>query len=119
MSTTLKVAETDSRLVGLNYAIIDPLVMDRLHLSAGDVIEVSSKKRKSHAKIWRYYPVDEGLGLIRIDGYTRNNIGVGLDDSVTIAKSKARSAEEITLAPTEALNISGLEEALPDALQAE
>ncbi len=116
MSTTLKVAETASRLVGHNVAIIDPKVMEELRLTAGDAIEIASKKRKSYALLWTVYPEDYGLGLIRVDGYTRNNIGVGLDDTVTISKAKVQRAEEITLAPTEELNITGLEDYLPELL---
>ena len=116
MSTTLKVAETASRLVGHNVAIIDPKVMDELRLTAGDAIEMASKKRKSYALLWTGYPEDYGLGLIRVDGYTRNNIGVGLDDTVTISKAKVKRAEEITLAPTEELNLTGLEDYLPELL---
>ncbi len=116
MSTTLKVAETTSRLVGHNVAIVDPKVMVELDLSAGDAIEMASKKRKSYALLWSAYDDDYGLGLIRVDGYTRNNIGVGLDDTVTISKAKARRAQEIVLAPTEEVAISGLEEYLPELL---
>jgi transitional endoplasmic reticulum ATPase len=116
MGTTLKVAETASRLVGHNVAIIDPKVMEEQRLSAGDAIEIASKKRKSYALLWTFYPEDYGLGLIRVDGYTRNNIGVGIDDTVTISKAKTTKAEEITLAPTEEINITGLEDYLPELL---
>jgi len=115
---TLRVAETNPRLVGHGIAVIDPKVMERLGLSSGDVIEVSGKsKRASFTLLWAGYPEDYGLGLIRIDGYTRNNIGVGLDDTVTIAPTEAHQAEEVVLAPTEPLNISGLEEYLPELLE--
>jgi transitional endoplasmic reticulum ATPase len=54
--------------------------------------------------------------MIRIDGYTRNEIGVGIDDKVTVRKVIVKKAEEVTLAPTEELNIVGLEEYLPGLL---
>jgi transitional endoplasmic reticulum ATPase len=113
----LRVAETSSRLVGHGMAAIDPKVMEALGLSAGDVIELSGKGKKSHAVLWTGYPEDYGRGLIRIDGYTRNNVGVGIDDTVTIAPAQAKEAEEIVLAPTEQLNIEGLEEYLPEVLE--
>jgi transitional endoplasmic reticulum ATPase len=112
----LRVAETTSRLVGHGKAIIDPKVMEQLDLTSGDVIQISGKK-KSHAQLWSSYVEDYGLGLIRIDGYTRNNIGVGLDDTVTITKAEAHNAREVLLVPTEEPNIAGLEDYLPEALE--
>jgi transitional endoplasmic reticulum ATPase len=114
--TRLRVAETSSRLVGHGIAAIDPKVMAELGLSAGDVVELTGKG-KSHAVLWTGYPEDYGRGLIRIDGYTRNNIGVGIDDTVGIAPSPAKEAQEIVLAPTEQLAIEGLEEYLPEVLE--
>ncbi len=113
----LRVAETTSRLVGHGIAAIDPKVMEQLGLSAGDVIEITGKGKKSHAVLWTGYPEDYGRGLIRIDGYTRNNIGVGIDDTVSIARARAKEAQEVVLAPTEQLNLEGLEEYLPEVLE--
>ncbi|MDA4127182.1 MAG: CDC48 family AAA ATPase [Thaumarchaeota archaeon] len=116
-ATRLRVAETSSRLVGRGIAAIDPKAMEQLGLSAGDVIEITGKGKKSHAILWTGYPEDYGRGLIRIDGYTRNNIGVGIDDTVSIAAAKAKEAQEIILAPTEQLSVEGLEEYLPEVLE--
>jgi transitional endoplasmic reticulum ATPase len=113
----LRVAETTSRLVGHGIAAIDPKVMEELGLSAGDVIEITGKEKKSHAVLWTGYPEDYGRGLIRIDGYTRNNLGIGIDDTVGIAAAKAKAAQEVVLAPTEQLSIEGLEEYLPEVLE--
>ena len=88
-------------LVGRGLAAIDPKVMESLGLSAGDVIEVTGKGKKSHAVVWTGYPEDYGRGFIRIDGYTRNNLGVGIDDTVSIAPAEAKEALEVVLAPTE------------------
>ena len=113
----LRVAETSSTLVGRGLAAVDPKVMESLGLSAGDVIEVTGKGKKSHAVVWTGYPQDYGRGLIRIDGYTRNNLGVGIDDTVSIAPANAKEAEEVVLAPTEQLSVEGLEEAFPEILE--
>jgi transitional endoplasmic reticulum ATPase len=112
---TLKVAETDPRLVGRGMAIIDPKVREELELSTGDVIEVTGKK-KGYAILWSSSAEDYGRNLIRIDGYTRSEIEVGIDDSVTIQKTIVKNAEQVILAPTEELNIVGLEEYLPEIL---
>lgn len=112
---TLKVAETNPKFVGRGMALIDPKVMEELALSTGDVIEVSGKK-KSYVLLWSSPSSDYGKKLIRIDGYTRNEIDVGIDDTVTIRKVIVKKAEQVTLAPTEELNIVGLEEYLPELL---
>jgi len=113
----LRIAETSSRLVGHGLAAIDPKVMEELGMSAGDVLEMTGKAKKSYAVLWTGYAEDYGRGLIRIDGYTRNNLGVGIDDTVGIAKAQAKEAQEVVLAPTEQLSIEGLEEYLPEVLE--
>jgi transitional endoplasmic reticulum ATPase len=117
---TLKVAETDSRFVGRGIGIIDPKVMEGLALSAGDVVEITgsgSKKKKSYVLLWSARPSDYGRGVIRIDGYTRNNLGIGIDDSVSVKKVEVRMAEQVVVAPTEELSIVGIEEYLPELLE--
>jgi transitional endoplasmic reticulum ATPase len=112
----LKVAETNPKFVGRAMALVDPKVMEDLNLSTGDVIEISGKK-KSYVLLWSSQPDDYGKKLIRIDGYTRNNIGTGIDDAVLIRKVTVKKAEQVILAPTEELNIVGLEEYLPELLE--
>src|ERR687884_916061 len=114
---TLRVAETNPKFVGRGVALLDPKVMEELHLSTGDVIEIFGKK-KTFALLWSSQPTDNGGGIIRIDGYTRNNIGAGIDDRVSIQKVKdVKKAEQVILSPTEELNIVGLEEHLPELLE--
>src|ERR687883_65034 len=115
---TLRVSETNSKFVGRGVALLDPKVMEELHLSTGDVIEIRGSRKKTFVLLWSSQPDDYGRGLIRIDGYTRNNIGVGIDDRVTIQKVKdVKKAEQVILSPTEELNIVGLEEHLPELLE--
>jgi len=115
--SVVKVAETNPKFVGRGVALVDPKVMENLNLSTGDVIEIRGRK-KSYLLLWSSQPTDYGTGLIRVDGYTRNNIGVGIDDRVTIQKvSDIKKAEEVILSPTEELNIVGLEEHLPGLLE--
>jgi len=113
---TLKVAETNPKLVGRGMAMVDPSAMEELGLSTGDVLELTGKK-KSYVLLWSSQPDDYGKGLIRIDGYTRNNIGVGIDDHVAVLKASPKRAEQVILAPTEELNIVGLDEYLPELLE--
>src|SRR5918912_2559627 len=115
---TLKVAETNPKFVGRGIALIDPKVMEELNLATGDVIEITGHKKKSYVLLWSSQPTDYGKGLIRIDGYTRSNISVGIDDKVAINKvNNVKKAEQVILSPTEELNIVGLEEHLPELLE--
>jgi transitional endoplasmic reticulum ATPase len=113
---SLKVAETNPKFVGRGMALVDPKIMEEMDLSTGDVIEVSGKK-KSYVLLWSSQRDDHGKRLIRIDGYTRNNIGVGIDDTVSIRKVNVNKADQVILAPTEELNIVGLEDYLPELLE--
>src|SRR5215210_3806373 len=113
---SLKVAETNPKFVGRGMALVDPKVMEEMDLSTGDVIEISGKK-KSYVLLWSGQRDDQGKKMIRIDGYTRNNIGVGIDDIVSVHKVNVKKAEQVILAPTEELNIVGLEDYLPELLE--
>jgi transitional endoplasmic reticulum ATPase len=107
-SISLRVAEARARDVGRGIARVDPTVMSQLGVSTGDVIEIIGK-RKTVAICWPGYPEDYGKGIIRIDGYTRRNAGVGIDDKVTIKLAIVKDAEKIVLASTEPLRLIGAE----------
>ncbi|WP_148685441.1 CDC48 family AAA ATPase [Candidatus Nitrosocosmicus hydrocola] len=115
---SLKIAETDSKFVGKGMALVDPKVMEEMDLTPGDVIEITNKRKKStFVLLWSSSSTDYDKGLIRIDGYTRNNLSEGIDDRVTIKRAdNIRKAEQLVLSPTEELNIIGLEEHLPELL---
>ena len=112
---SLRVAEARSRDVGRGIARLDSEVMEKLGLTPGDVVEISGK-RKTVAICWPGYSEDAGKGIIRIDGYTRNNAGVSIDEKVTVRKVEAKKATKITLTPTEPLRIEGAEEYLSQIL---
>ncbi len=112
----VKVAEARSRDVGRGIARIDPVIFEKMGLMPGDTILIEGKK-KTAAMVMRGYPEDEGSGLIRIDGYTRRNAGVGIDDKVTIKKVSATPATQVTFAPTQPLRIMGGEEYLKNLLE--
>jgi transitional endoplasmic reticulum ATPase len=85
-SKSLKIAETNSKFVGKGMALVDPKVMEMMKLTPGDVIEVNKKNKSTYVLLWSSPASDYGKGLIRIDGYTRSNIGEGIDDRVTVRK---------------------------------
>ncbi|MEM0096739.1 MAG: CDC48 family AAA ATPase [Candidatus Bathyarchaeia archaeon] len=113
---TLRVAEARSRDVGRGIARLDPEAMEKLGLTPGDIVEISGK-RKTVAICWPGYGEDAGKGIIRIDGYTRNNAGVSIDEKVTVRKVEAKKAAKITLTPTEPLRIEGAEDYLAQLLE--
>ena len=112
-----RVAETDPKFVGKGIAIIDPKIMKELQLGTGDVLELSGNRRRTHTLLWSAQQSDFGKKLIRIDGYTRNNLGVGIDDNVSVRKVNAGKVQQVVLSPTEDLNVVGLEEYLPELLE--
>jgi transitional endoplasmic reticulum ATPase len=117
---SLKVTETIPKFVGKGMALIDPKVVEEMQLTTGDVIEIttSSGRKKTFALLWSGQPEDYGLRIIRIDGYTRNNLGIGIDDHVKIRKAQnIKNAEQIVVSPTEELNIVGIEEYLMEILE--
>ena len=114
---SLRVSETDPKFVGRGIALVDPKVMINLGLSTGDVVEISGNRRKTHVLLWSSQQQDFGRKLIRVDGYTRNNLGIGIDDNVSIKKVKTTKAEQLVLSPAEELNVVGLEEHLPELLE--
>jgi transitional endoplasmic reticulum ATPase len=114
---TLRVAETLPKFVGRGIGLIDPKAMEDLNLSPGDVVEIASRRKSSYVLLWSGQPDDNRKGLIRIDGYSRNNIGVGIDDKVTIRKVVVKKAAQVIVSPTEELNIVGLEDYLPELFE--
>ncbi len=114
---SLRVAETDPKFVGRGIALVDQRIISDLGLKTGDVVEISGNRRKTHALLWSGQKSDSGKALIRIDGYTRSNLGIGIDDNVTVRKVSVKKADQIVLSPAEDLNIIGLEEHLPDLLE--
>jgi transitional endoplasmic reticulum ATPase len=113
----LKVAEVaEQRDVGRKIARIDPDIAERLNISTGDALELSSLGKKSTVLNWPAKANDKGKGLIRIDGFTRNRLDVGINDTIEVRKVQSKDAKSITLAPTEPLRIMGAEEYLVNML---
>jgi transitional endoplasmic reticulum ATPase len=113
---TLKVAEAPQNLVGRGIAVVDPKIVHENGWKSGDIIEISGEKR-TYSKVWPGQTVDYGRGLIRIDGYVRSSIGMGLDDRVTVKKADAKPATGLTLYPTEPLRIVGAESYLTQLME--
>ena len=112
---TLRVAEAPQNLVGRGIAVVDPKVIEDHGWQSGDVIEITGT-RKTHAKVWPGQTVEYGRGLIRIDGFTRNNAGTGIDSRVIVRRVEAKQATGLKMYPTEPLRIVGGERYLAQML---
>ncbi|MDE1851236.1 MAG: CDC48 family AAA ATPase [Candidatus Micrarchaeota archaeon] len=87
---------TDS---GRSIARIDTKSRQDLDLLTGDIVELKRKGKATAAVVWQAHPSDEGLGFIRIDGYLRQNLGVGIGDKIFVSKATIKDAERVVLAP--------------------
>jgi transitional endoplasmic reticulum ATPase len=115
-TATLKVAEAEQRDVGRKIARVDPDIAESLNIVSGDALGLSSIGRKTTVLSWPAKESDRGKGLIRMDGFIRNRLDVGINDLVEIKVVESKIAKDITFAPTEPLRIMGAEEYLTEYL---
>ena len=93
-----KVKEALPRDVGRAIVRLDPKDMATLVLDVGEIVEVEGK-RKTPAKVMPCYPEERGKGIIQMDGITRDNCRVSIDEKVTIRKAEHKPAARITVSP--------------------
>ncbi|MGB0652665.1 MAG: CDC48 family AAA ATPase [Thermoplasmatota archaeon] len=83
---------------GRSIVRIDPEIVEAMCLRTGDVVQVKGD-RTTVASVYPGYPDDAGSGVVRMDGVTRSNAGVGIDDKVEIERIRAPTATSLSLAP--------------------
>jgi len=105
----LKINEIPQQHVGKGRAIIDPKIIEDQNWNVGQILELTHNK-KTYVKLWPASPQEYGTNIIKIDGVTRQNIGAGIDDKISIKSVEAVNAEQITLSPTEKITTDGLQE---------
>ena len=93
----LRVAEAKHRDVGKRRARIDPEPMRQLGIEPGQVIELIGKRNT--AVIGWQADDEQGRDIIRIDGQTRKNAGIGINDLLSIKPIKAKPAKMVVLLP--------------------
>lgn len=96
----LKVGDARQRDVGRGIARIDQRTMQKLGISAGDVVEIAGK-RTTAAIAWPAYSEDQDRGILRIDGFTRKNAGVAINEYVVVRPGKVKDALSVVLAPVD------------------
>ncbi len=105
----LKIDEIPQQHVGRGRAIVDPKIIEDTKWSTGQILELTYNK-KTHVKLWPGTPEEYGAGIIKIDGITRQNIGAGIGDKITIKAVEAADAKQIVLSPTEKIQTEGLQD---------
>ena len=95
---TLKVAEAGSKDVGRGIVRLDPKEFKKIGVELGDVVAIEGK-RETVAKVLPAYMEDRGKSLIRLDGITRDNAKVGIDEKVNVIKTDFQPAQNIVVAP--------------------
>ncbi|MBI4743330.1 MAG: CDC48 family AAA ATPase [Actinobacteria bacterium] len=95
---TLKIKEALAKDVGRAVVRIDPEDMSVLDLEIGEIIEVEGK-RKTAAKVMPCYAEERGKDIIQMDGISRENAQVSLDEKINIRKIDYKPASKIILSP--------------------
>ncbi len=105
----LKIDEIPQQHVGKGRAIIDPKIIEDQKWSTGQILELAYNK-KTHVKLWPGSQEGYGSGIIKIDGITRQNIGAGIGDKISLKSVEVENAAQIVLSPTEKIAAEGLQE---------
>lgn len=96
----LRVAEALGKDMGRAFARIGPEDMDRLQVTTGDIVAVEGKRR-TVCKVMPAYQELRGQSKVQLDGLSRANAGVGLDETVEVSKVSCRPAEQAVIGPTD------------------
>ncbi len=114
-----KAAEAAAKDVGRGIVRLDPDDLATLALRVGDTVIVKGK-RSTAARAMPTFPDQRGRGAAHLDGITRANAGLGLDDGAVLSPFACPGAETVTLKPAGAtpsdkdmIAIGGLLDGLP------
>jgi transitional endoplasmic reticulum ATPase len=72
--------------------------MAKLAIKPGEIAELIGK-RSTPVTVWLAESQENGREIIRIDGQTRKNVGVGLNDMLTVRKVRSKAAKSVFLLP--------------------
>ncbi len=100
VSPRMRVMEAHLEDVERGVVRISPLHMHRLKLEPGDVVVIEGE-RQSLARVEPLAPDDLPGSIIRMDGLTRENAGVTLDERTCISPRQVPPAATLLLTPLE------------------
>ncbi len=92
----MKVAECRIKDVGKKKAILDRMSMEKLGVTDGDIIEIAGKKITA-VSVYGFEDKNKKNSCIHIDGQTRQNAAVSLNDYVLVKKIDPKPAERTIL----------------------
>jgi len=92
----MKVAECRIKDVGKKKAILDRMSMEKLGVTDGDIIEIAGKKITA-VSVCGFEDKNKKNSCIHIDGQTRQNAAVSLNDYVLVKKIDPKPAKRIIL----------------------
>src|SRR3990167_10055392 len=95
----LKVTEGLGKDVGRALARMDPADIKALGVEIGDIVEIVGKRR-TVCKVMPAFKDDRGGSRVQMDGISRGNAGVALEDIVTVRRIEAQPALRMVLSPT-------------------
>lgn len=98
MPLQMRVVEAMKRDIGKRRARMGPDAMDFLGVSPGDIVKITGM-RSSCAIVWPADEDEKTPGIIRIDGQTRTNMGVSINDTVSVVKTQVKIARSAVLIP--------------------
>src|SRR5690348_1585295 len=79
--------------------------MEQIGVQPGEVIEITGK-RATAVTAWPADDEEQEADIIRIDGQTRKNASVGLNDLLNVRKAENKVAKSVTLMPIGDNNIT-------------
>jgi transitional endoplasmic reticulum ATPase len=103
----LRVANLGAQDAGRGIARIGQPARDELGLQPGDVVQLTGRRR-TVAKVLPGYEGDSPQ-VVRIDGNSRANANVGIDDLVEVTRVETKPAESITVALPHSVILRGAE----------
>ncbi|QZA87679.1 CDC48 family AAA ATPase [Salinarchaeum sp. IM2453] len=93
---------------GRGLAAIDRASMEELEVENGDYVLLQGPDDgRGVARVWPSYPEDRGKSIVRIDGRLRQEVGVSVDDQVTVEPADVQPATSVTVALPQNLRIRG------------
>ncbi len=112
----LKVAQLSQRDVGKGIVRMSRRHLRELGLERDDVVELKGKRTTAAVAVPAAQE-DEGIDVVRMDGLTRVNAGIGIGDSVGVGKAVCHEARKVVLAPAKSgVHIEGTGDALRPVL---
>jgi transitional endoplasmic reticulum ATPase len=94
----LRIAEISVKDAGKGLARVDPRDMRALGIDASDLVEIGGRRR-TVVKIMPLEKPFRGKSVMQVDGITRENARIGIDERVFVKKVESKQAIKVVLAP--------------------